>query len=152
LSAPSFDAAAAVRSAGGTVGYAPGAFDLFHVGHLNLLRRARLNCDFLVAGVVCDEATTRRKGRRPLTPEGERLAIVASMRFVDLAVMERTDNRLDVWNAVPFDVVFKGSDWQGTDKGGRLEREFAQVGVTVVYLPYTHHISTSTLRSAVRSD
>ena len=128
------------------MGYAPGVYDMFHVGHLNLLRRARLNCDFLVAGVVCDEATLVRKGRRPVMPEAERLAVAASMRFVDAAVMEWTSDRFDVWNVMPFDVIFKGSDWQDTERGAALERDFAPVGVRVVYLPYTDHVSTTLLR------
>lgn len=131
----------------GVVGYAPGVFDLFHVGHLNLLRRARLHCDHLIAGVVTDETARGVKGRWPVVPEDERLAIVDALRFVDLAVLEWTADRFAVWESLRFDTLFKGDDWAGTPQGLAWEREFAPVGVTVHYLPYTEHTSTSRLRS-----
>ncbi|MDQ3343090.1 MAG: adenylyltransferase/cytidyltransferase family protein [Actinomycetota bacterium] len=131
----------------GVVGYAPGAYDLFHVGHLNLLRRARLSCDYLIAGVVCDEVALRQKGRWPVVPEDERLAVAAAMDFVDEAVMEMTTDKLLTWDAVRFDVVFKGDDWRGSAKWTALEKAFADVGVRVHYLPYTEHTSTTKLRS-----
>ena len=131
------------------VGYAPGAYDLFHIGHLNLLRRARLACDRLVAGVVSDDVLLAQKGRRPVVPEQERLEIVASMRPVDLALVQRHRDKLRTWQEQPFDLVFKGQDWQGTPQGDALERDFATVGVRVVYLPYTDRVSTTLLRAAL---
>lgn len=132
----------------GVVGYAPGAYDLFHVGHLNLLRRASLSCDYLIAGVVCDEVALQQKGRWPVVPEDERLAVVAAMDFVDEAVMELTTDKLLTWRAVRFDVVFKGNDWRGSVKWTALEAAFADRGVRVHYLPYTEHTSTTKLRAA----
>ena len=131
------------------VGYAPGAYDLFHIGHLNLLRRARLACDRLIAGVVADDVLLAQKGRRPVVPEQERLEIVASMRPVDLALLQRERDKLRTWEQQPFDLVFKGQDWQGTPHGDALERSFATVGVRVVYLPYTDRVSTTLLRTAL---
>jgi glycerol-3-phosphate cytidylyltransferase len=128
------------------VGYAPGAYDLFHIGHLNLLRRARLHCDRLVAGVVSDQVALVQKGRRPRVGEQERLAIVAAMRQVDAVHLETTTDKLATWAAQPFDVVFKGDDWQGTPRWLEWERRFAEVGVRVVYLPYTDHVSSRLLR------
>ena len=128
------------------VGYAPGAYDLFHIGHLNILRRARLNCDYLVAGVVNDEVAIAMKGRRPAVPEAERLAIVAGLDVVDAVFLEQTPDKLATWQTVRFDLIFKGNDWKGTAKGSRLEEMFARVGVQVVYLPYTEHTSTTQLR------
>ncbi len=122
---------------------------MFHVGHLNILRRARLNCDYLIAGVVDDEVALTMKGQRPAVPETERLAIVASMDVVDAVHLERTPDKLATWRSVGFDVIFKGDDWRGTDKGDRLEAMFAEVGVAVVYLPYTDHTSTTRLRALV---
>jgi len=130
-------------------GYAPGVFDMFHVGHLNILRRARLNCDYLIAGVVDDDVAVAMKGRRPVVPEAERLAIVASMDMVDAVHLERTPDKLATWRIVGFDVIFKGQDWRGTEKGRRLEAMFAEVGVEVAYLPYTGHTSTTRLRALV---
>ena len=137
---------AAANGAAPLRGYAPGAFDLFHVGHLNILRRSSLLCDHLIAGVVSDEVALRQKGRLPVVPERERLAVVASLRFVDEAVMEWTTDKIATWRVVGFDVLFKGADWQGTPQGERLEQRFAEVGVEIVYLPYTDHTSTTALR------
>ncbi len=133
------------------VGYAPGAYDLFHIGHLNILRHARAQCDYLVAGVVSDEMAERAKGRRPMIPLVERLEIVRSIRYVDAAFVETVPDKLETWKQVRFDVLFKGDDWRGgTPKGGdRLERDFATVGVDVVYFPYTVHTSSTQLRRAI---
>ncbi|HCA88511.1 MAG TPA: cytidyltransferase [Streptomyces sp.] len=132
-----------------TVGYAPGVYDLFHVGHLNILRHARSQCDYLVAGVVSDEMAGLAKGRAPVVPLIERLEIVRSIRFVDAAFVETVPDKLETWQQVRFDVIFKGDDWRGTPKGERLERDFATVGVEVVYFPYTVHTSSTQLRRAL---
>ncbi|MGY1456268.1 adenylyltransferase/cytidyltransferase family protein [Streptomyces sp. SS8] len=131
------------------VGYAPGVYDLFHVGHLNILRHARSRCDYLVAGVVSDEMARQAKGRSPVVPLTERLEIVRSIRFVDAAFVETVPDKLETWRQVRFDVIFKGDDWQGTEKGEKLERDFAGVGVEVVYFPYTVHTSSTLLRRAL---
>lgn len=131
------------------VGYAPGVYDLFHIGHLNILRRASERCDHLIAGVVSDEMTLMAKGKTPVVPLSERLEIVSHIDFVDEAVAETVPDKLDVWADHPFDVIFKGDDWRGTAKGGRLERKFAKVGVEVFYLPYTAHTSSTHLRSVL---
>jgi glycerol-3-phosphate cytidylyltransferase len=128
------------------VGYAPGAYDLFHIGHLNLLRHAAEHCDILIAGVVSDEMLELTKGRRPVIPLAERMEIVRSVRFVDRVHAEVVPDKLDTWREVGFDVIFKGDDWRGTPKGDRLEADFAGVGVRVHYFPYTVHTSSSTLR------
>ncbi len=132
------------------VGYAAGAFDLFHVGHLNIFKHARQHCDHLIAGVVSDEMLRLVKGIDPVVPLEERLEIVRSVRYVDEARAEVVPDKLDTWREVQFDVFFKGDDWRGTEKGRRLEREFAAVGVEVVYFPYTVHTSSTILREALR--
>lgn len=131
------------------IGYAAGAFDLFHVGHLNLLRRAREHCDVLIAGVVCDELLSSVKGVRTVVPTAERAEIVRSVRYVDDVHVETVPDKLEVWREVRFTHFFKGDDWRGTEKGLRLEREFAAVGVEVVYFPYTAHTSSTALRRAL---
>ena len=128
------------------VGYVPGAFDMFHIGHLNILRRARALCDRLVVGVVTDEVLGAMKGRPPVIPFAERLDIVASIGIVDLAVPDTSSDKLTAWRSVHFDVLFKGDDWRGTPKGDRLEASLATVGVDVVYFPYTISTSSSVLR------
>ena len=118
-----------------SIGYAAGAFDLFHIGHLNILRHAKEQCDLLIAGVVSDEMLREVKGVEPFVPTVERAQIVR--------------DKLEVWREVGFTHFFKGDDWRGTEKGLRLEREFAAVGVQVVYFPYTAHTSSSQLRRAL---
>src|SRR3954447_7290022 len=131
------------------IGYAAGAFDLFHVGHLNILRHAKENCDVLVAGVVSDEMLRQVKGVDPIVPTAERVEIVRSLSCVDRVHVETTPDKLDAWREVGFTHFFKGDDWRGTEKGARLERDFAEVGVEVVYFPYTVHTSSTALRRAL---
>jgi glycerol-3-phosphate cytidylyltransferase len=131
------------------IGYAPGVYDMFHVGHLNILRNARLACDYLIAGVVSDEMSERAKGKAPVIPLAERLEIVRHVKFVDEAVEEDVPTKLEMWERLHFDVIIKGDDWRGTSKGDRLERDFAAVGVEVFYLPYTVHTSSTMLRQAL---
>ncbi|MFJ8012741.1 adenylyltransferase/cytidyltransferase family protein [Streptomyces sp. NPDC096339] len=131
------------------IGYASGVFDLFHVGHVNLLRQARAHCDHLVAGVLLDEVATH-KGLPPVVPFQERLEIVRAVRYVDEAVADTTLDKRDAWQRVGFHRLFKGDDWRGTELGARWEREFAAVGVEVVYLPYTADVSTTALRQELQ--
>lgn len=131
------------------VGYAPGAYDLFHIGHLNILKRASEHCDRLIAGVVSDEMLLRTKGRLPVIPLAERLEIVRAVRHVDAVHAEVVPDKLETWREVRFDVLFKGDDWRGTPKGEKLERDFAAVGVEVRYFPYTMHTSSTLLRKAL---
>jgi glycerol-3-phosphate cytidylyltransferase len=131
------------------VGYAPGAYDLFHVGHLNILKHAAGHCDRLVVGVVSDEMLLQAKGRLPIIPLAERMEIVRNLRFVDAVHAEVVPDKIDTWREVRFDVIFKGDDWRGTPKGDKLERDFAEVGVEVRYFPYTMHTSSTILRNAL---
>ena len=131
------------------VGYAPGAYDLFHVGHLNVLKHAAAHCDRLVVGVVSDEMLLLTKGRLPVVPLAERLEIVRNLRFVDDVHAEVVPEKIDTWREVGFDVLFKGDDWRGTAKGDKLESDFAAVGVAVHYFPYTMHTSSTILRKAL---
>ena len=133
------------------IGYAAGAYDLFHVGHLNILRQARQACDYLIAGVVSDEVLRQTKGIDPVVPFAERLEIVSHINFVDEAVGEVVPDKLETWRNVGFDVFFKGDDWRGTPKGEALEQRFAEVGVEVVYFPYTLHTSSTALRRALET-
>ena len=133
------------------IGYAPGAFDLFHIGHLNLLRQATERCEFLIAGVVADEVLIEHKKITPVIPLAERLKIVRNVRSVDMAHAAMTNDKTEIWRKLRFDVLFKGNDWQGTEKGIRLERDFAALGVEVVYFPYTMATSSSALRRTLQN-
>jgi glycerol-3-phosphate cytidylyltransferase len=131
------------------IGYAAGAFDLFHIGHLNILRLAKQRCDHLIAGVVSDEMLRQTKNVDPVIPLVERLEIVRAIKYVDEARAEVVPDKLDTWRELGFDIFFKGDDWKGTAKGKRLEAEFAKVGVEVIYFPYTMHTSSTILRQAL---
>ncbi len=138
-----------VRSTAAVIGYCPGVFDMFHVGHLNILRRARLDCDYLIAGVVTDEVVEQIKGHLPIVPLTERLQIVQGLRCVDEVIPDWSIEKIDIWRQVQFDVIFKGDDWRGTPKGDRLESSFVEVGVAVVYFPYTPTTSSTLLRQVL---
>jgi glycerol-3-phosphate cytidylyltransferase len=132
------------------IGYAPGAYDLFHIGHLNLLRQAKEHCDFLIAGVMADDVLTKHEGVTPTIPLKERLEIVRNVRFVDAAVPAMPNDKVEIWDELHFNVLFKGDDWQGTEKGMKLERDFAALGVEIVYFKYTAATSSSALRRTLR--
>ncbi len=135
-----------------TTGYVPGGFDLFHIGHLNILRAARERCDRLIVGVATDESLMAMKGREPVIPFEERIEIVRSLRIVDEAVPDHSQDKRVAYRQNPFDVLFKGSDWQGTVKGVLLEQEMAEVGARVEYFPYTDRTSSSTLRAYLHAE
>ena len=127
-------------------GYVPGGFDMLHVGHLNILTESAKRCDHLIAGVATDESLERMKGRGPIVPLTERMSMVAALRMVDSVVPDYDQDKRLAWKRSPFDVLFKGTDWKDTDKGRRLEAEMAEVGASVVYLPYTPTTSSTMLR------
>lgn len=131
------------------VGYTTGVFDMFHVGHLNILRNAKAGCDHLIVGVTADELVQSRKGRAPVIPLAERMEIVSSVRYVDEVVVQDSMDKfaaLDKWR---FDVMFVGDDWRGTPTWNQLEVDMAARGVKLVYFPYTKHTSSTMLRKHV---
>ena len=134
---------------GSVVGYVPGAYDLFHVGHLNALRQARAHCDVLVAGVVADEVLEVAKGVRPFVPLAERLEIVAAIGIVDAVFAETTTDKADAWRQVGFHRLFKGDDWQGTPKGDALVAKMQGLGVEIMWFPYTLQTSSTHLRAII---
>src|SRR4029453_5990067 len=131
------------------IGYAPGAFDLFHVGHLNILKHAKSRCDYLIAGVVADEILEQVKGRPAGVPLAERMELVRRIGYVDMVFAEVVPDKKEVGEERRFNLFFKGDDWKGTAAGRRLEESFAKVGVEVVYFPYTVHTSSTALRTAL---
>ncbi|HRW18420.1 MAG TPA: adenylyltransferase/cytidyltransferase family protein [Dermatophilaceae bacterium] len=130
-------------------GYVPGVFDMFHVGHLNIVRAARKECDYLIVGVVADEVVAAVKGRPPVVPLAERMEIVAALRDVDEVVVDDHADKFDAWQQIRYDVIFKGDDWRGTPKGAKLESDLASVGARIHYFPYTRHTSSTILRQAL---
>jgi glycerol-3-phosphate cytidylyltransferase len=146
---PDFLVRTEARDPGARTGYVPGGWDMFHIGHLRILERARAQCDRLVVGVVTDEALVLAKGKAPMVPFAQRAAVVAAVGLVDEVVADTSSNKLLAWERLGFDVLFKGDDWRGTAKGDRLEAEMAQVGVDLRYFPYTPHTSSTALRSVL---
>ena len=134
------------------IGYTTGVFDMFHVGHLNILRRAKEQCDFLVVGVSTDELVENYKHKTPIIPYDERAAIVASCKYVDKVVAQTTMDKLEAWKELRFDVMFHGNEWKGTELYNRYEEEFAKVGAKIIYLSHTDGISSSILRKKIVND
>ncbi|MCM1969009.1 adenylyltransferase/cytidyltransferase family protein [Streptomyces sp. NPDC002812] len=130
------------------IGYASGVFDLFHIGHLNLLKQARAQCDYLVAGVLTDEASCH-KGFPPAIPLHERIEVVRSMSCVDEAIVDPTLENLDAWQQIGFHRLFKGDDWRGTPRAARWESDFTTLGVEVIYLPNTPHAPSTNLHRLI---
>ncbi|THG30549.1 glycerol-3-phosphate cytidylyltransferase [Glaciibacter flavus] len=130
-------------------GYTTGVFDMFHVGHLRLLERAKAECDQLIVGITTDELSMSVKGRSPIVPFAERRQIVSAIRCVDLTVPQATMDKMAAWEALRFDRMFVGDDWRGTDRWNSIELQFSEVGVAVIYFPYTPTTSSSELRAAL---
>ncbi len=127
------------------LGYTTGVFDMFHIGHLNILRRAKEQCDRLIVGVSTDELVELEKHKRPVIPYSERLEIVKAIRYVDQVVPQTDKNKYSAWERYGFDVMFVGSDWKGSSAWERYEREFEPVGVRIIYLPHTDGVSSTKL-------
>ena len=134
------------------IGYTTGVFDMFHIGHLNIIRKAKEQCEFLIVGVTTDELCYLRKKKMPIIPESERVAIVKSIRYVDKVVMQNDMDKLRPVKEYGIDAVFVGSDWKGTDAWQQYEKEFAAVGCDVVYLDHTDGISSSILRERLNQE
>lgn len=130
------------------IGYTTGVFDMFHIGHLNILKKAKEQCDYLVVGVSTDEVVKTYKHKLPIIPFEERIAIVQELRCVDKAVPQTSMDKMKAWTEIGFQALFHGSDWQGSEMYNKLVDEFSSVGVDVVFLPHTDGIS-STLLSEV---
>lgn len=128
------------------IGYTTGVFDMFHIGHLNILRRAKEQCEYLIVGVTTDALCYQRKQKFPIICEDERIAIVEAIRYADKVVRQDDMDKLRAVQKWNVDAVFVGSDWKGTEAWLRYEKEFAAVGCAVVYLDHTDGISSSILR------
>lgn len=128
------------------IGYTTGVFDMFHIGHLNILKRAKEQCNFLIVGVTTDELCYERKKKYPIIKEAERMKIVSEMRCVDKVVFQENMNKLEAVKKYQVDVVFVGSDWKNTETWNEYEKEFRSAGCSVVYLEHTEGISSTILR------
>lgn len=134
------------------IGYTTGVFDMFHIGHLNILKRAKEQCEYLIVGVTTDELCFDRKQKYPIIPENDRVAIVESIRYVDKVVLQTDMNKFNAVKQSNCDAVFVGSDWKNTPSWIEYEKEFSQIGCTVVYLDHTEGISSSILRERLNAE
>lgn len=130
------------------IGYTTGVYDLFHIGHLNLLRNARNLCDRLVVGVTTDELVSY-KNKRSVIPFVERLEIVRGCRYVDAVVPQEELDKFEAWKKLRFDILFVGDDWYGSDRWEELEQKFKDAGVRVVYFPYTKGTSSTLINETL---
>jgi len=124
------------------IGYTTGVFDLFHVGHLNILKSAKEKCEKLIVGVTVDQLV-KYKLKRAVIPFEERIEIIRSVKYVDEALPQESMDKMAIWDKLKFDVMFVGNDWQGTEKWNKFEREFGKIGVEIVYFPYTKGTSST---------
>lgn len=131
------------------IGYTTGVYDMFHIGHLNLLRRAKEKCDFLIVGVSTDECVWGYKHKKPICSFEERAHIVSAIRYVDEVVPQNDMNKVKFLQKHHFDVMFHGDEWKGTDLYNSYEEEFAKYGATIEYLSHTEGISSSILRKKI---
>lgn len=128
-----------------TIGYTTGVFDMFHIGHLNILKRAKEQCDYLIVGVSTDAVVESYKHKTPIIPFNERIEIVRAIKYVDQAVAQKSMNKMDAWNELHFDALFHGTDWQNSNMYDAIIKEFSEVGVDVVFLPHTDGVSSTML-------
>lgn len=134
------------------IGYTTGVYDMFHIGHLNVIRRAKEQCDYLIVGVSTDELVQREKNKTPVIPFAERAEIVSAIKYVDQVVPQVDKNKFGAWEKYRFDVMFVGDDWKGTAVWNGYEKQFAEVGVKIVYLPHTDGISSTDLTAFIKQE
>ena len=132
------------------IGYTTGVFDLFHVGHLNMLKNAKSLCDKLIVGVTVDELVAYKNKKAVIAFE-ERLEIVSSIKYVDLAVPQVNMDKLDAFKRYKFDVMFVGDDWYKTEKWESFEKQFDEVGVDIIYFPYTKSTSSTLINETLKN-
>ena len=133
------------------VGYTTGVFDLFHVGHLRLLNRAKSRCDRLIVGVSTDELVEEYKSKKPVIPFEERAEIVSALKCVDEVVPQKHRDKVAAYHEIKFDIMFVGSDWKGSDLFNEVESDLAGHGVDVIYFEYTNNVSSTSLQSTLQA-
>lgn len=131
------------------IGYTSGVYDLFHIGHLNLLRNAKGMCDKLIVGVTTDELVSY-KNKKAVIPHNERMEIVRAIEYVDSVVPQENMDKFEMWKKLKFDVMFVGDDWYASDKWEELEKQFKEVGVRIVFFPYTKGTSSTLLNETLK--
>lgn len=127
------------------IGYTTGVYDLFHIGHLNIIKRAKENCDYLIVGVSVDDLVESYKHKRPIIPFEERIEIIRALKYVDEAVPQTSMDKYEAWTRLHYDRIFHGDDWKGSAMYNTVEEKLRSAGVEVVYFPYTEGTSSTLL-------
>lgn len=133
------------------IGYTTGVYDMFHIGHLNIIEKAKAQCDYLIVGVSTDELVKKEKNKIPVIPYEERARIIAALKYVDEVVPQVDKNKFAAWEKYHFNKMFVGSDWKGTAQWNLYEKQFSAVGVEIVYLPHTDGISSTKLTEVIKT-
>ena len=128
------------------IGYTTGIFDLFHIGHLNIIKKAKKKCDYLIVGVTNDKLAFKLKNKKPVIPFKERFEIIKNIRFVDKVVEEKNDDKILAKKMYKFDIIFKGDDWKNSKKWKILKKEFKKSKTKIVFLKYTKNTSSTLIR------
>lgn len=132
------------------IGYTTGVFDMFHIGHLNILRNAKQYCDYLIVGVSTDELVQAYKHKTPVICFEERMAIVEAIQYVDQVVPQQSMDKFAAWEQLHFDAIFHGDDWRGSDLYNEIERKFKEVNVDMVFLPHTEGTSSTMISNRIK--
>ena len=130
--------------------YTSGTFDMFHIGHLNLIKNAKRHCDYLVVGVNSDDLVESYKNKRPIIPLDERVEIMRAIKYVDEVIVTNTLDKKEIWEKVRFNEIYIGDDWKGNERWEKTGKEMEQLGAKLVFLPYTKDTSSTMLREKLK--
>ena len=132
------------------IGYTQGTFDMFHIGHLNLIKNAKRHCDYLVVGVNSDDLVESYKNKRPIIPLDERVEIMRAIKYVDEVIVTNTLDKKEIWEKVRFNEIYIGDDWKGNERWEKTGKEMEQLGAKLVFLPYTKDTSSTMRREKLK--
>lgn len=132
------------------IGYTTGVFDLFHIGHLNILKRAKERCEYLIVGVSTDELVVEYKKKRPVISYDERKTIVEAIKYVDKVIPQYSLDKIEAWKEIQFDAIFHGDDWKGSDLYNEISEKFKSLGVDMVFLPHTDGVSSTEISTKIQ--
>ena len=134
------------------IGYTQGVFDMFHIGHLNLLNNAKKHCEYLIVGINTDRLVREYKNKNTIIPEKDRASIVEAIKTVDRVILADTLNKEEILNSINFDVIFIGNDWEDNPRWIKTKNDMGKHGIDVVFLPYTEGISSTKLREELKKN
>lgn len=131
------------------IGFIQGTFDMFHIGHLNLIRNAKNVCDYLIVGINTDELVEKYKQKTPVVPLKERMEIVSAIKYVDKVVITKDRDKVKLHKKYKFNYLIMGDDWKNTEFYDKVEKELNELGVKIIYFPYTKSTSSTKLQKTI---